>query len=278
MAQEIDFCAVFCFYLNGGFYMNTSEIQINNITKTYNGTNGKEITALKNVSANINEGEFISLLGPSGCGKTTLLRVLGDLIQPTSGDVRVCGQTPKEIRMKQKYGIVFQSPVLFDWRTVRENIRLPMEIMHISKKEQDSRIEQMLGMVGLTDFIDHYPKQLSGGMQQRVGIARALVIQPDILLMDEPFSALDEFTREKLHDDLLKIWRKTNRTIIFVTHNISEAAYLSDKVFVMSPHPGRLTSIIDVDLPRPRTHEIKQSKEFFELVSKIRCSFEGGYD
>lgn len=258
--------------------MNAPEIQINNVSMVYKDNNGNDVTALQNVSLDIQKGEFISLLGPSGCGKTTLLRIVADLLNPTSGSVTVCGQTPKEIRLQQKYGIVFQSPVLFDWRTVRNNIKLPLEIMNVPKAEQNSRIDKMLEMVGLSEFGSHYPKQLSGGMQQRVGIARALVIQPEILLMDEPFSALDEFTKEKLHDDLLRIWRKTNKTVIFVTHNIQEAAYLSDRVCVLSPHPGRLSSVIDVDLPRPRTHEIRQSEEFFMLVKKIRNSFEGGYD
>lgn len=258
--------------------MEKTEIQINDVSMVYKDNKGKDVTALQHVSLDIKKGEFISLLGPSGCGKTTLLRIIADLLTPTSGTVTVCGQSPKETRLQQKYGIVFQNPVLFRWRTVRNNIRLPLEMMNVPRAEQNSRIEQMLEMVGLTEFGNHYPKQLSGGMQQRVGIARALAIQPEILLMDEPFSALDEFTKEKLHDDLLKIWRKTNKTVIFVTHNIQEAAYLSDRVCVLSPHPGRLSAVIDVDLPRPRTHAIRQSEEFFNLVSRIRNSFEGGYD
>jgi NitT/TauT family transport system ATP-binding protein len=173
--------------------------------------------------------------------------------------------------------MVFQSPVLFEWRTVRNNVRLPLEIMKVPKSEQDKRIDTQLDMVSLGKFAEHYPFQLSGGMQQRVGIARALAIKPELLLMDEPFSALDEFTRERLNEDLLKIWRKTNKTVVFVTHNISEAAFLSDRVFVLSPHPGRLSATIEVDLPRPRTQETRESPEFFAMVSKIRKSFEGAY-
>jgi len=255
--------------------MNTAEIQIKNVSMTYPVNNGEDVVALNDVSLDIHEGEFISLLGPSGCGKTTLLRIIADLLQPTSGSVSIRGQSPRDIRMQKKYGIVFQSPVLYDWRTVRRNICMPMEIMGIPKKERTSRINQMLELVGLTSFGDHYPYQLSGGMQQRVGIARALAIQPEILLMDEPFSALDEFTREKLNEDLLRIWSKTNKTVIFVTHNISESVFLSDRVCVLSPHPGRLSAIVDIDLPRPRTQAIRETPEFFALVSRIRNGFEG---
>lgn len=250
---------------------NATEIMLKNIGMEYE--NG--VTALTNVSIDIKKGEFISLLGPSGCGKTTLLRIIADLIKPTSGEVTVGGETPEAARLKRKYGIVFQSPVLYDWRTVKKNVILPMEILKVPKSDREERALQMLELVGLQDFADHYPKQLSGGMQQRVGIARALAIQPEILLMDEPFSALDEFTREKLHEDLLRIWRKTNKTIVFVTHNIAESVFLSDRVCVLSPHPGRLSAIIDIDLPRPRTVEIKDTQEFTDYVAKTRDSFEG---
>ena len=175
----------------------------------------------------------------------------------------------------QRYGIVFQSAVLYDWRTVKKNIMLPLEIMHLSKEEQSQRADRMLELVGLTQFANNYPQELSGGMQQRVGIARALAIKPEILLMDEPFSALDEFTREKLHEDLLSIWRKTNKTIVFVTHNISESVFLSDRICVLSPHPGRLSAVIDVNLPRPRTEAMKNTQAFTDLVAKVRSSFEG---
>ncbi|MGN0650480.1 MAG: ABC transporter ATP-binding protein [Oscillospiraceae bacterium] len=254
---------------------NNKEIVLDNIGMTYKTNDGKDVTALTSVSLDINKGEFISLLGPSGCGKTTLLRIIADLLQPTQGTITVGGETPRQARLKQRYGIVFQSAVLYDWRTVKKNVMLPLEIMHVPKEQRAERAEKMLELVGLTDFADHYPNQLSGGMQQRVGIARALALQPEILLMDEPFSALDEFTREKLHADLLKIWRKTNKTIIFVTHNIQEAVFLSDRVCVLSPHPGRLSAVVDIDLPRPREMEIKNTPEFTALVAKVRNSFEG---
>lgn len=250
---------------------NSTEIILENIGMEYD--NG--VTALTDVSIDIKKGEFISLLGPSGCGKTTLLRIIADLLKPTSVEVTVGGETPEAARLKRKYGIVFQSPVLYDWRTVKKNVILPMEILKVPKADREERAMQMLELVGFKDFADRYPKQLSGGMQQRVGIARALAIQPEILLMDEPFSALDEFTREKLHEDLLRIWRKTNKTIVFVTHNIAESVFLSDRVCVLSPHPGRLSAVIDVNSPRPRTAEIKDTAEFTDYVSKIRGSFEG---
>lgn len=255
---------------------NDVEIKIDDVCMAFKDNQGNDVKALSHISLDIKRGEFISLLGPSGCGKTTLLRMISDLLEPTSGSVRIGGMTPKEIRLQQKFGIVFQSPVLLEWRTVKKNIELPLEIMYQSKHERSERADKMLELVGLTDFANHYPKQLSGGMQQRVGIARAFAIRPELLLMDEPFSALDEFTKEKLHEDLLNIWRKTNKTVIFVTHNIEEAVFLSDRVCVLSPHPGRLSAVVDIDLGRPRTLEMKDNPHFSELVSKVRNSFEGG--
>ena len=252
-----------------------TEIMLDSIGMVYKDQSGNDVTALTNVTLDIKKGEFISLLGPSGCGKTTLLRIIADLLHPTSGKIRVGGVNPREARLAQRYGIVFQSPVLYDWRTVRRNVMLPLEIMHVPKDEREDIADSMLEMVGLTNFANNYPNQLSGGMQQRVGIARALAIRPEILLMDEPFSALDEFTREKLHIDLLKIWRKTNKTVIFVTHNISESVFLSDRVCVLSPHPGRLSAVVDIDLPRPRMLDMTDTQEFTELVAKVRNSFEG---
>ncbi|MDC7226656.1 MAG: ABC transporter ATP-binding protein [Spirochaetales bacterium] len=236
---------------------------------------GDIIHALTNIDLEIKEGEFVSLVGPSGCGKTTLLRAIADLQEPTSGIISVKGMRPHEVRIRQKYGFVFQSPVLYDWRTVRRNICMPMEVMGIPKKERSKRIDETLEMVGLTDFGKKYPHQLSGGMQQRVGIARALAYEPEILLMDEPFSALDEFTKEKLHLDLLNIWKKTNKTILFVTHNIQEAVFLSDRIVVLSPHPGRVSAVVDVDIPRPRGLESRDGDDFNHMVSKVRHSFEG---
>lgn len=252
------------------------EIEVKDLGVSFQGSHGEVVQALTGVNLNIYKGEFVSLLGPSGCGKTTLLRSVADLQEPTEGTVRIGGMTPKEVRLQQKFGFVFQQPVLFDWRTVKKNIELPLEIMYYSKEDRSKRADEMLEMVGLTKFADHFPKQLSGGMQQRVNIARAFGLRPEILLMDEPFSALDEFTKEKLHEDLLRIWRQTNKTVLFVTHNIQEAVFLSDRVCVLSPHPGRLSAVVDIDLPRPRTLEMKETQHFNELVTKVRNSFEGG--
>ncbi|HEX2926463.1 MAG TPA: ABC transporter ATP-binding protein [Ruminiclostridium sp.] len=253
-----------------------TEIKIENLCIEFPDKKGGEpVVALQNVNLEIKQGEFISLLGPSGCGKTTLLRTIADLQQPSSGSISVRGMTPREVRLQKKYGIVFQNPVLYDWRTVRRNVCMPMELMGLTKKYRTERVTEMLELVGLYNFGKKYPHELSGGMQQRVGIARALAIKPEILLMDEPFSALDEFTKEKLHEDLLRIWNKTNKTILFVTHNIQEAVFLSDRIVVLSPHPGRVSAIVDVNLPRPRALSIKDSTEFAALVSKVRNSFEG---
>lgn len=252
------------------------EIIIKDFGVTFKDNQGNDVKALTGVNLEINRGEFVSLLGPSGCGKTTLLRSVADLQEPTEGYIRISGQTPREIRLQQKFGFVFQQPVLFDFRTVKKNVELPLEIMYYSKEDRSKRAEEMLEMVGLTNFKNHYPKQLSGGMQQRVNIARAFGIRPDIVLMDEPFSALDEFTKEKLYEDLLRIWRSTNKTILFVTHNIQEAVFLSDRVCVLSPHPGRLSAVVDIDLPRPRTLDLRDTQHFSELVMKVRNSFEGG--
>lgn len=266
-------------YLGEDFYApneTETEIKIENLWVRFPDKNGGEaVTALQNINLDIKQGEFISLVGPSGCGKTTLLRAIADLQQPSSGNISVRGKTPREIRLQKKYGIVFQNPVLYEWRTVRRNVCMPMELMGLPKKYRTARVTEMLELVGLYNFGKKYQHELSGGMQQRVGIARALAIKPEILLMDEPFSALDEFTKEKLHEDLLRIWNKTNKTILFVTHNIPEAVFLSDRVIVLSPHPGRVSAIVDIDIPRPRTLATKDTAEFNALVSKVRNSFEG---
>jgi len=253
-----------------------TEIKIKGLCVTFpDKDGGDDIHALTDVDLDIKQGEFVSLLGPSGCGKTTLLRSIADLQKPTSGIISVRGMTPHEIRVRQKYGLVFQSPVLYDWRTVRRNVCMPMEVIGLHKEERTRRVTETLELVGLLKFGQKYPHQLSGGMQQRVGIARALALDPEILLMDEPFSALDEFTKEKLHMDVLDIWRKTHKTILFVTHNIQEAVLLSDKVVVLSPHPGRVSAVVDVDIPRPRNLDVRDTPEFIHLVSKVRNSFEG---
>nr|WP_092071525.1 ABC transporter ATP-binding protein [Dendrosporobacter quercicolus]NSL49330.1 ABC transporter ATP-binding protein [Dendrosporobacter quercicolus DSM 1736]SDM27259.1 NitT/TauT family transport system ATP-binding protein [Dendrosporobacter quercicolus] len=251
------------------------KLQIEDVSMVYRGQGGEDITALKNVNLNIRKSEFISLLGPSGCGKTTLLRLIADLLQPTSGKIAIGGLSPRAARKARQYGMVFQSPVLYEWRTIRENICLPLEIMNKTREERKNISDEMLEMVGLSKFAECYPFQLSGGMQQRVGIARALAINPEILLMDEPFSALDEFTRNKLQEDLLRIWSNTKKTVIFVTHNISEAIFLSDRVCVLTPHPGILSAVIDIDLPRPRVDDIRDTPEFAALLSKIRKCFAG---
>lgn len=208
------------------------EIEIDHVSMYYQ-TGASEVLALKDVTVDIKKGEFISLLGPSGCGKTTLLRIMADLIQPTDGTIKISGASAKDARLAQKYGIVFQSPVLYDWRKVKKNITLPLEVMKVNKEEQDKRVDHLLELVGLTKFKDKYPWQLSGGMQQRVAIARALAMEPEILLMDEPFSALDEFSRERLNEELLSIWSKVGNTVVFVTHSIPEAIFLSDRKSVV---------------------------------------------
>lgn len=253
--------------------MKLGDIKIDHISMVYDNSKGDSTKALNDVSIDIKKGEFVSLVGPSGCGKTTLLRIIADLLEPTSGTVSIGGYTPSEARKEQMYGIVFQNAVLYDWRTIKRNVMLPLEILRAPNKSEIA--DEMLELVGLKNFAKQYPFQLSGGMQQRVGIARALAMKPKILLMDEPFSALDEFTREKLNEDLLDIWHKTNKTVVFVTHNIAESVFLSDKVCVLSPHPGRLSRIVDITLPRPRTREMRNTKEFYDLVAEIRNSFEG---
>lgn len=250
------------------------EIQLEQVSMRYR-TDASEVLALQQVSLNIGRGEFVSLLGPSGCGKTTLLRIMADLLQPSEGSVTVAGKSAREARLAQKYGIVFQSPVLYDWRKVKTNITLPLELMGVKKTDRERKAAELLELVGLEKFRDKYPWQLSGGMQQRVAIARALAMEPEILLMDEPFSALDEFSRERLNEELLSIWSKVGSTVVFVTHSIPEAVFLSDRVFVLSPHPGRLSAVAEIPLPRPRTQEMRNSPEFFGLIAKIRDSFEG---
>jgi NitT/TauT family transport system ATP-binding protein len=244
-------------------------IDIQNVSKSF-GNSSEGVAALQNVSLSIEPGEFISLIGPSGCGKSTLLRLIGDLLQPTDGKLVIQGKTPEKARLDREYGIVFQSPVLYDWRTVRKNVELPLEVMRTSKVEREQRSNQMLELVGLQDFQNRYPWQLSGGMQQRVAIARALSFSPAILLMDEPFGALDEMTRDRLNMELLSIWARTSTTIIFVTHSIAEAVFLSTRVVVMTPRPGRIEKEIPVDLPRPRGIDTREMTRFFELVTQVR--------
>ncbi len=232
----------------------TPIIHLQTVSKTF-GSGPNQTIALQGVNLSIQQGEFIAVVGPSGCGKSTLMRIIGDLEGPSSGEVRVNGKSPHQARLDRDYGIVFQAPTLYEWRTVRKNVELPLEVMRYPKAEWKQRASEMLALVGLKDFHDHYPWQLSGGMQQRVSIARALAFDPTILLMDEPFGALDEFTRERMNLELLDIWQKTGKTVIFVTHSISEAVFLASRVVVMTPRPGRIASVVDVDLPYPRNFE-----------------------
>jgi NitT/TauT family transport system ATP-binding protein len=229
-----------------------------------------DVTALENIELDVRKGEFISLIGPSGCGKSTLLRIFGDIVEPTAGQVVVNGKPARTARLDGDYGIVFQAPVLYDWRTVQKNIALPLEMLGWDRKRRTERIREMVELVELTGFENHHPWQLSGGMQQRVSIARAFSFSPALLLMDEPFGALDEMTRERLNLELLRIWADTGSTVVFVTHSISEAVFLSTRVVVMSPRPGRITATVDIDLPQPRTAETREEPRFFELVTEVR--------
>jgi NitT/TauT family transport system ATP-binding protein len=244
-------------------------ISIQNVSMVYSGR-GELLLAVSDVSLDIAEGEFVSLIGPSGCGKSTLLRLIGDLLQPSSGRIEVHGKSAAAARQSRDYGMVFQAPVLYDWRTVRCNVQLPLELMKVPKRERASRSQELLDLVGLGEFGDRYPWELSGGMQQRVAIARALSFRPSILLMDEPFGALDEMTRERLNMELLNIWSQTGTTVVFVTHSIPEAVFLSDRIVIMTPRPGRIEHIVDVDLPRPREGDIREDPRFFNLIAEVR--------
>ncbi len=240
-------------------------------------TNDGPVQALSDVSLTINKGEFVSFIGPSGCGKTTFLRVIADLEKSTGGTITVNGMTPEQARQKRAYGYVFQAAGLYPWRTVEKNIALPLEIMGISKAEQESRIARVLDLVDLKNFGKKYPWQLSGGMQQRASIARALAFDADLLLMDEPFGALDEIVRDHLNEQLLKLWARTKKTICFVTHSIPEAVYLSTKIVVMSPRPGRVTDIIESTLPKERPLNIRETSEFLSIAHRVREGLRAGH-
>ena len=242
-------------------------VSIDHVTKTFPRGN---VTALQDIDLRLDAGEFVSLIGPSGCGKSTLLRVIGDLVEPTSGTVTINGKTARQARNDRDYGIVFQDAVLFEWRTVSKNIALPLEMLGWDRARRKQRVDEMLELVELLGFGDHHPWQLSGGMQQRASIARALAFEPALLLMDEPFGALDEMTRERLNLELLSIWQRLSSTVVFVTHSISEAVFLSTRVVVMSPRPGRIAGIVPVDLPYPRTVDTREDPRFFELVTEVR--------
>jgi NitT/TauT family transport system ATP-binding protein len=246
-----------------------SVVSIKGLSKVF-GKGG--VSALQGIDLQVERGEFVSLIGPSGCGKSTLLRIIGDIIEPTDGEVTVNGKPARRARLDRDYGIVFQAPVLYDWRTVVKNIALPLEMLGWDRARRAERVRDMVELVELSGFEKHHPWQLSGGMQQRVSIARALSFSPALLLMDEPFGALDEMTRERLNLELLRIWTETGSTVIFVTHSISEAVFLSTRVVVMSPRPGRVASIVPVDLPQPRTAASREEPRVFELVTQVRES------
>ncbi|MDB6182548.1 ABC transporter ATP-binding protein [Paracoccus fistulariae] len=256
--------------------MTVPVIEARNIDLTFQTADGP-VHALKGVDLTIDRGDFVSFIGPSGCGKTTFLRTIAALEVPTGGSLTVNGMTADAARRARAYGYVFQAPGLYPWRTISRNISLPLEIMGFSRSDRRDRIDQVLDLVDLAGFGGKYPWQLSGGMQQRASIARALAFDADILLMDEPFGALDEIVRDKLNEALLELWRKTGKTIGFVTHSIPEAVYLSTRIVVMSPRPGRITKIIDSPLPRERPLEIRDTPEFIALAHEVREGLREGH-
>jgi NitT/TauT family transport system ATP-binding protein len=253
-------------------------VQLAGVAKSFGGVRGGRVEALRDINLAISRGEFVSLIGPSGCGKSTLLRLIGDLTKPSAGTVTVNGKPAHRARLDRDYGICFQAPVLFDWRTVEKNVQLPLEVKGIPLRERHERARRMLELVELADYAGHRPWQLSGGMQQRVAIARALALDPPILLMDEPFGALDEMTRERMNLELLRIWQRTGTTIVFVTHSIPEAVFLSTRVVVMSTRPGRVAEQVTIDLPRERSVETRELERYYELVTQVRESLRRGED
>jgi NitT/TauT family transport system ATP-binding protein len=248
-------------------------VSLRNVSKEF-GRGG--VVALQGIDLDIRPREFVSLIGPSGCGKSTLLRIIGDLIEPSGGEVVVNGKSARQARLDRDYGIVFQDAVLYDWRTVAKNIALPLEMGGWDRRRRAERVREMLELVELAGFETHHPWQLSGGMQQRVSIARALSFDPALLLMDEPFGALDEMTRERLNMELLRIWEASGSTVVFVTHSIAEAVFLSTRAVVMSVRPGRITGVVDVDLPQPRNTDTREQPRFFELVTEVRERLRAG--
>ncbi|MEH6737133.1 MAG: ABC transporter ATP-binding protein [Sulfitobacter sp.] len=251
-------------------------ISARNLDLTFE-TNDGPVHALKGVDLDIKQGEFVSFIGPSGCGKTTFLRVMADLEQPTGGEITVNGVSPAQAREARAYGYVFQAAGLYPWRTIGGNIRLPLEIMGVPKAEHAERVARVLELVELSGFENKFPWQLSGGMQQRASIARALSFNADLLLMDEPFGALDEIVRDHLNEQLLHLWARTEKTIAFVTHSIPEAVYLSTKIVVMSPRPGRITDVIESTLPKERPLEIRESPEFLAIAHRVREGLRAGH-
>jgi len=257
--------------------LSTSAVEVTGVDRVFTGKKGATVTALSDVSLSIAPGEFVSLIGPSGCGKSTLLRLIADLDAPTTGDITVFGKTAKQARLDQEYGIAFQQAGLLPWRTVTANIELPLELHGFSKAKRSARSKELIDLVGLSDFAGHYPDQLSGGMQQRVAIARSIAEQPRLLLMDEPFGALDEMTREHMQLELVRIAGETGAAVVFVTHSIPEAVFLSDRVVVMSPRPGRIRDIVDVRLgsTAERGEGLREDRGFFEAVTAVREALHG---
>ena len=251
-------------------------IEVEDLSLTFQTADGP-VYALSEVNLTVNAGDFVSFIGPSGCGKTTLLRVIADLERQTAGKISVNGVSPEEARLGRAYGYVFQAPALYPWRTVERNVMLPLEIMGMSTAERKERAARYLDLVNLKGFEKKFPWQLSGGMQQRVSIARALSFEPELLLMDEPFGALDEITRDHLNEQLLRLWERTGKTVIFVTHSIPEAVFLSSKIVVMSPRPGRIIDVIDCNLPPDRTLDARESQEFAEISHRVREGLRAGH-
>jgi len=251
-------------------------IEVEELSLTFETADGP-VFALSEVNLTVNPGEFVSFIGPSGCGKTTLLRVIADLERQTAGRIAVNGVSPEAARLDRAYGYVFQAPALYPWRTVERNVMLPLEIMGLNAAERRDRAARYLDLVNLKGFEKKFPWQLSGGMQQRVSIARALSFEPDLLLMDEPFGALDEITRDHLNEQLLRLWERTGKTVIFVTHSIPEAVFLSSKIVVMSPRPGRIIDVIDCNLPPDRTLDVRESKDFAEIAHRVREGLRAGH-
>jgi NitT/TauT family transport system ATP-binding protein len=248
-------------------------IKARDLSLTFQTADGP-VYALKGVDLTVADGDFVSFIGPSGCGKTTLLRVIANLEEPTSGMITVNGMTPEEARLKRAYGYVFQAPALFPWRTVEDNVALPLEVMGITDR---ARVARNIELVNLKGFEKKFPWQLSGGMQQRVSIARALAVEPKLLLMDEPFGALDEIVRDKLNQQLLELWAQTRKTVVFVTHSIPEAVFLSTRIVVMSPRPGRIIDIIETKFQRERTLDMRESPEFLKIAHRVREGLRAGH-
>ena len=251
-------------------------VEARDLSLTFETADGP-VYALSQVNLQVAQGDFVSFIGPSGCGKTTLLRVIADLEQPTEGTITVEGVSPQEARQRRIYGYVFQAPALYPWRSIQRNVTLPLEIMGVPKAERRERAKRYLELVNLGGFEKKFPWQLSGGMQQRASIARALCFDPDLLLMDEPFGALDEIVRDHLNEQLLQLWDKTAKTVVFVTHSIPEAVFLSNKIVVMSPRPGRIIDVIETDFPRDRSLDIRETPEFLEVAHRVREGLREGH-